>query len=108
MHLDINRNRHHDDYVRTTLTLDPDIFRQLQELQRQQQRSFKEVVNQTLRRGLSAGEKQVDPPKPFRVQAHDCVFRPGVDYERLNQLSDQLETEQFMVDTRTVLSKVDE
>ena len=55
--------------------------------------SFKQVVNDTLRRGLSpntAEERAV-----FRVKPHRSGFLPGVDALRLNQLNDELETEEF-------------
>lgn len=80
--------------MRTTLTLDDDLARELQERARRRGESFKEVVNETLRRGLR-GEKPGSQPPRFEVRAKACGFRSGVDVLRLNQLSDELEIEEF-------------
>jgi hypothetical protein len=81
--------------MRTTLTLDDDIARQLQEAARRSGESFKEVVNATLRNGLTRGEKPGSKLPRFEVVPKACGFRPGVDILRLNQLSDELELEDF-------------
>jgi len=67
----------------------------MQRLARQTDRSFKEVVNVTLRRGLAHGDKPESPLPPFRVEARACGFRAGVDVYRLNQLNDEIEAEDF-------------
>ncbi len=79
--------------MRTTLTLEDDLSRGLKERARSSGRSFKEVVNETIRRGLSVGEGPAEDDEPFRVQASACGFRSGVDPLRLNQLYDDLELE---------------
>ena len=43
--------------MRTTLTIDDDIARALKELSRERGSSFKAVVNDVLRQGLTTGEK---------------------------------------------------
>ncbi|TVR65569.1 MAG: hypothetical protein EA422_03880 [Gemmatimonadales bacterium] len=40
--------------MRTTLTLDPDVAREIEHLRRSGDRTLKEVVNETLRLGLAA------------------------------------------------------
>lgn len=80
--------------MRTTLTLDEDIARELQELSRRSGESFKEVMNEVLRRGLP-GEKPAAQLPRFQVMPKACGFRTGVDLLRLNQLSDQIEIEDF-------------
>lgn len=80
--------------MRTTLTLDDDVARELQERARRSGESFKEVVNETLRRGLR-GEKPVSALPRFEVHAKARGFRSGIDVLRLNQLSDELEMEDF-------------
>jgi hypothetical protein len=54
--------------MRTTLTLDPDIAEELKRLQRESDRSWKDLVNDALRRGLQdiAGAKKKH--KPFRTR----------------------------------------
>ncbi len=81
--------------MRTTLTLDPDVAARLKELAHQQRTSFKAVVNGVLRRGLSA-QDAARPPEPFTVEPHASGLRTGVDAQRLNQLADELEVEDFL------------
>jgi hypothetical protein len=80
--------------MRTTLTLDDDVARQLHEIARRKGESFKEVLNSTLRRGLH-GEKTVARLPRFKVIPKACGFRSGVDVLHLNQLNDELEMEDF-------------
>ncbi len=80
--------------MRTTLTLDDDIADALKERARLLDKPFKQVVNEILRRGLApASEKD---RQVFRVKPNHSGFRPGIDPLRLNQLYDQLETEDFL------------
>ena len=79
--------------MRTTVTLDPDVADKLQRLAHARRASFKETLNDVLRRGLT-GQSSVASSKPFRVRAHASGFRPGVDPQRLNQLVDQLAAEE--------------
>jgi len=81
--------------VRTTLTVDDDLALKLRELVRRTGRSFKEVVNSAIRSGLSGGEKPSPALPRFRVRPKPLGFRAGVDPLKLNQLSDQLEVEDF-------------
>jgi hypothetical protein len=81
--------------MRTTLTLDEDVAQQLQEAARRSGVSFKEVVNTTLRQGLTRGGKPGSKLSRFEVIPKACGFRPGVDILRLNQLNDELELEDF-------------
>ena len=87
--------------MRTTLTIDDDIAKALQELSRRRGSSFKSVVNDVLRRGLTAGEKPLPAPEPFRVRSARRGFRAGVDPLKLNQLADELETERFLERSHT-------
>jgi hypothetical protein len=87
--------------MRTTLTLDDDLAERLKELARQDGRSFKEVTNSAIRRGLSVGDAPVRGPEPFRVVAEARGFRAGVDPLKLNQVYDALEIEDLQPDTGT-------
>jgi plasmid stability protein len=90
--------------MRTTLTLDDDVARQLRRRAKGKHGGFKQVVNETLRRGLATGEKPAAEQPPFEVQAKHCGFRPGVDIFKLNQLLDEEEAGRFVVshtDTKT-------
>lgn len=81
--------------MRTTLTLDEDVAKQLRERVKRSGDSFKGVVNATLRKGLRGGEKPAAQLPRFEVKAKACGFRAGVDILRLNQLNDELEIEDF-------------
>ena len=96
-HLDVFPTRHHDAFMRTTLTLDDDLARELDREARRSGRSFKEVVNETLKRGLAAGAKPSQRRRRFRVKAHAGGFRAGIDVQRLNDLLDTLEIERAEV-----------
>ncbi len=80
--------------MRTTLTLDDDVADFLREQARLQNRPFKQVVNDTLRRGMSPVARELGPA--YRVSPHHGGFRSGVDPLKLNQLNDELETQEFM------------
>lgn len=76
--------------MRTTLTLDPDVAERLRQEMRRSGKGLKALVNEAMRLGLGVAGKRVRPPR-FAVRPHAFGFRPGVDLDRLNQLSDELE-----------------
>jgi Ribbon-helix-helix protein, copG family len=77
--------------MRTTVTLEDDVAAKLQALSRRSGRPFKEVINETLRRGLaSAGAAR--RTAPFKVQARDLgARRPGLNFDSVADLLEQLE-----------------
>jgi len=77
--------------MRTTLTLDDDLAKELQEAARNSGRSLKEVVNETLRHGLATGASPSRRVPRFRVRPQRCGFRAGIDLTKLNRLVDELE-----------------
>jgi Arc/MetJ family transcription regulator len=56
--------------MRMTLTIDDDIAAEITRLRRQKDSSLKEVVNDTLRRGLRVAETPT-ARKPFRMKTYD-------------------------------------
>jgi hypothetical protein len=81
--------------VRTTLTLDQDVAAKLKSEMRRSGKSFKETVNDLLRRGL-AREKPC-PAAPYLAPARDLGLRPGFNLDcsgRLLQQLDELERNQ--------------
>jgi plasmid stability protein len=62
--------------MRTTLTIDDDLIQALKVPAHQRGISFKVLIDETLRRGLSAGAQPPMPTKPFRVMAAMRGFRP--------------------------------
>lgn len=76
--------------MRTTLTLEPDVARRLEQEVNRKGRGMKAVVNEALRRGFGLPTAD-EPPPPFQVRPHSYAFKPGVDLDRVNQLVDEIE-----------------
>jgi hypothetical protein len=83
--------------MRTTITLEPDVAAKLKELAHRRRSSFKETVNDVLRKGLTS-QAIVEPAERFVVEPHSGGFRPGMDPDKLNQLLDELEVEAFVAE----------
>lgn len=81
--------------MRTTLTLDDDIAKALERESQAGRLSFKEVVNQTLRRGLVLGKIAETARPKVTAKSFGGGVLPGVDPDRMNQLYDELEAETF-------------
>ena len=86
--------------MRTTLTLEEELAHRLKKIARTTGKSFKAVVNEAIRRGLSLGEGPLEGQERFHVEPKACGFRPGIDPTKLNQLYDDLEVEDFGRETR--------
>ena len=84
--------------MRTTLTLDEDVADFLKAQCRLQDKPFKQVVNEVLRRGMTPGRQEPKPPR-FRIVPNRSGLVPGVDPLRLNQLNDQLEADDFVAES---------
>jgi hypothetical protein len=80
--------------MRTTLTIEPDVAQQIRRRMAQKKCTLKQVVNDALRAGLSAPGKE--PKTRFKVEPHSFQFKPGIDPNKLNQLLDDLEVEEFL------------
>jgi hypothetical protein len=78
--------------MRTTLTLDPDVAKMLEEEAHRQRKPFKQIVNDAIRRGLAPGAAPRKPTR-YRVRPHKTSLRPGIDAGSFNKLVDELEDE---------------
>jgi len=87
--------------MRTTLTLDPDVASALKERAKQEDKPFKQVVNDLLRLGMAREAGGSSSRRKFKIHPHKGGFRPGVDLLKLNQLADDLETDEFLIKTST-------
>ena len=77
--------------MRTTLTLNDQLAKSLQERAHLSRQSFKEVVNQALSLGLSAME-QPPPPANYRLKAVSMGRpRPGINIDKALDLANQQE-----------------
>jgi len=79
--------------VRTTVAIDDDTFEKLKDLAAKRREPFTKIVNETLRRGLSAQLPRAARRVRFRVEPFDSAFRSGIDPLRLNQVLDDLEVQ---------------
>jgi len=78
--------------VRTTLTLDEAIARELKRRARDEGKPFKAVVNETLLRGLSPPARKAKPYRLRTVSLGGPV--PGVDLDKALALAGALEDEE--------------
>jgi hypothetical protein len=86
--------------MRTTLTLEPELAKKLRQLAYRRGTSFKQVLNDAIRRGLSVQLPTADV-EPFTFAPHrGGAFQPGIDPTKLNQLFDQIEVEHFLAKTK--------
>jgi hypothetical protein len=80
----------HLDAMRTTLTIDDGLLRQLRQKVLDSGKPFKQVVNETLRAGL-------ERPAPLRVPTFSTgPLPPGVDLTKANQLRLHCEDEALL------------
>lgn len=78
--------------MRTTITLDEDVAEKLQaEMRRNRSNNFKETLNDVLRRGLLA-RRELSAAKPFKVRARRLGNKPGLNYDNVGELLEQLES----------------
>ena len=89
---------HHDVAVRTTVTLDPDVDRLLKDEMRRAGLTFRQALNQAIRRAL-AGNVAAER-RPFKLRAKRLSLRPGLDPAMLQHLEEDLEIESFIKKTR--------
>ncbi|MEX2264520.1 MAG: hypothetical protein WD696_21375 [Bryobacteraceae bacterium] len=76
--------------MRTTVTLEDDVWTKLRNEVRKSGRSFKDVVNEYLRLGLDA-RKSKPISRKFKIRAEEYGLRIGVGYESASELLERLE-----------------
>lgn len=77
--------------MRTTLTLDEDVAARLKSIARRSGLAFRQVVNDTLRRGL-AQRPAAAARQPFRVAVRDLGrLSPGLNLDNVGDLIEQVE-----------------
>ena len=84
--------------MKTTLNLDDDIADFLQEQSRIYDKPLQQVVNETLRLGITRTPKRTDADgnPPFRVKPNNSGLAEGVDPLHLNRLIDDLAIEEYL------------
>ncbi|HEX2391893.1 MAG TPA: hypothetical protein VHI77_03130 [Solirubrobacterales bacterium] len=79
--------------MRTTVTLDPDVAAKLKQIAREQDVSFKEVLNSSVRRGIERSETK---RRPYHLRARRLQARPGVNLDKALRLAGELEDAETM------------
>jgi hypothetical protein len=69
--------------MRTTVTLEPEVYRMLQEQMHRERKTFKEVLNEAIRRGLEPG-RPTEEKTPYVVEPHQARLLPGYDPRGFN------------------------
>lgn len=80
--------------MRTTLTTDDDLAKQLREKAYKTGSPFKQVVNKAIRAGLG----QIDKPKqtkPYKCKSYSLGYPPRADIDHALMLADQLESDEM-------------
>lgn len=75
---------------RTTVTFDDDVAEKLEDEARRRGVSFRELLNDAVRRGLNPPRR---PPgvKPFKIRGPFARAREGVSFDNIEELLDQIE-----------------
>lgn len=84
--------------MRTTVTLDPDVARLIEDAMHRERRAFKDVLNEAIRRGLAPAAAR--PAAPFKVKAHRAQLVAGHDPQGFNRLADDLEDQAVLEKAR--------
>jgi hypothetical protein len=80
--------------MRTTLTIDDDLIRELRQKANEAGSPFKEIVNRALRAGL----KEMDipkPSKPYKCKTFSLGYPPRADLDHALDLAEKLESEEI-------------
>jgi hypothetical protein len=75
--------------MQTTLTLDDELAKELQEVAHRAGKPFTEVVNETLRKGLHPTSAL--SPRPYRLSTVSLGVRAGIDLDKVLEIADALE-----------------
>jgi hypothetical protein len=73
--------------------LDPDVDARLHAVARERGQSFKAVLNDAVRTGLSAEPRE---PRPYRFPSRPMGVRPGVDLDHALRLASDLEDAEIL------------
>jgi hypothetical protein len=76
--------------MRMTITLDDDVATELHaEVRQRRDATLNDVVNEMLRSGLLA--RREHSVSPFAVEARSMGIMPGLDYDNIGELVEQIE-----------------
>ncbi len=84
--------------MRTTLSISDGLLAEVRELARRRKRPFREVLEEAIQRGLSAGNV---PGKRIRLRTRRVGIKPAYLGQSMNQLYDQIEAEEGVTGARS-------
>ncbi len=84
----------YDPCMRTTLTIGEANDQRLRRIAREQNRRYKDVVNDAIALGLAQLEVHETNPK-YYVEPVNAVIMPTIDRTKLNSLLDETESDQW-------------
>jgi hypothetical protein len=87
----MSQNPHHDAHMRTTINISDGILSELHERARQRRRPFREILEETIQRGLGATPHS--SANLVSIQTHRVGIKPAYQGLSMNQLYDQIEAE---------------
>ncbi|MBM3744476.1 MAG: DUF2191 domain-containing protein [Acidobacteria bacterium] len=80
--------------IRTTVTLDEDVFERLKEASRSRGVPFRQALNDTLRVGLVAA-REPGARRKFRIEPRHMGVRAGLNYDNVSALLELAEGETY-------------
>ena len=80
--------------MRTTVAIDPELQTRVKEIARERGVSFREALNDVLRRGLGPGSQAGG--RPYEVPVRALGLRAGVDLDRAFALAAELEDDEIV------------
>lgn len=83
--------------MRTTLTLDEDVVRLIEEAVHRERRPMKHIINDALRKALA---QPTERRTPYELKPHRSAVRPGFDLAGFNRLADEWEDQAILDRTR--------
>jgi hypothetical protein len=78
--------------MRTTVAIDPELQTRVKDLARERGVSFREALNDVLRRGLGQGSQP--PAQRYEVPVRSLGLRPGIDLDKALALAAELEDDE--------------
>jgi Arc/MetJ family transcription regulator len=76
--------------MRTTLTLDDDVYAKIEAEARKTGKPYRQVVNELLRQALMSARVSAKS-RPFKVRGRPLGRRAGMSYDNIGELLEQLE-----------------
>lgn len=81
--------------MRTTITLDDDLYKALERQARKTDQSFKQVLNGVVRAGLGLSRPAAPSPSAIEPMVFNLELQPGIEPQYLKRMLDELDAADF-------------